>query len=145
MVAAAALPALPASPVGVAHALQDFQKLAEAMIAIQAAGSPAKAAGNVAILAGVTDATCLFKTCGLLCLLDMLERMLTICGLQQLGQEEDRLPEWITTLAMTNLVSKDGRRTVIKKVPLADPKYHDEQPIPITPQLIRMIMTITPL
>ena len=124
--------ALPASPAGLQAPAQDFQKLAEAMIAIQVAGSPAKGAGNVAIVAD-TDAT-LFKTYGL-CPLD-LERMLTMCGLQS-GQE-DRLPAWITTVATTNL-SKEGRRAAVRKALLSDLKY-DEHPIPITPQLIKMIM-----
>ena len=103
---AAALPASPAGATQQAPPPQDFQKIAEALIAIQAAGSPAKAAGNVAIVAD-TDAN-LFKTYGL-CPLDM-ERMLTMCGLQS-GQE-DRLPDWITTVVTTNL-SKDGRRTAV--------------------------------
>ena len=129
---AAALPASPAGATQQAPPPQDFQKIAEALIAIQAAGSPAKAAGNVAIVAD-TDAN-LFKTYGL-CPMDM-ERMLTMCGLQS-GQE-DRLPDWITTVATANL-SKDGRRNAVRKTLLAELKY-DEQPIPITPQLIKMIM-----
>lgn len=62
-----------------------------------------QAAGNVAMIIADTDAKNLFKTYGL-CRLDT-ERMLTMCGLQS-GQE-DRSPEWITTVAMTNLF-KDG-------------------------------------
>ena len=130
---AASLPAAPMGTTQQASRPQDFQKIAEALIAIQAAGSPAKAAGNVAIVAD-TDATFLFKTYGL-CPMDM-ERILTMCGLQS-GQE-DRLPEWITTVATANL-SKDGKRNVVRKVLNAELKY-DEQQIPITPQLIKMIM-----
>ena len=85
---AAALPASTAGATQQAPPPQDFQKIAEALIAIQAAGSPAKAAGNVAIVAD-TDAN-LCKTYGLCCPLDI-ERMLTMCGLQS-GQE-DRLPD----------------------------------------------------
>ena len=117
---------------GAAPAPQDFQKIAEAMIALQAAGSPQRTNGNVAVVAD-TDAT-LYKTYGL-CPLDM-DRMLAMCGLKS-GQE-DRLPKWITTVAMANL-SKDGRRTAVRTTLLADPKY-DEHPIPITPQLLKMIM-----
>ena len=124
--------ALLASPAGLQAPAQDFQKLVEAMIAIQVAGSPAKGAGNVSIVAD-TDVT-LFKTYGL-CPLD-LERLLTMCGLQ-LGQE-DRLPAWIMTVATTNL-SKEGRHAAVRKTLLTDLKY-DEHPIPITPQLIKTIM-----
>ena len=54
--------ALPASPAGATQQAppQDFQKIAEALITIQVAGSPAKAAGNAAIVAD-TDANW-FKT-----------------------------------------------------------------------------------
>ena len=110
---------------------QDLQKLAETMLAIQAAGSPQKA-GNIPIVAD-TDAT-MFKTYGL-CPLDM-ERMLTMCGLA--AGQEDRLPEWIETVATSNL-SKEGKRTAIRKTLAKDLKY-DEHVIPVTPQLIKMII-----
>ena len=124
--------AMPASPGGAAQAPQDFQKIAEAMIALQAAGSSQRTTGSVAVMAD-TDAT-LYKTYGLYPL-DM-DRMLTMCSLKS-GQE-DRLPNWITTVAMANL-SKDGRRTAVQTTLLADPKY-DEHPILITPQLLKMRM-----
>jgi len=79
--------AMPASPRGAAQAPQDFQKIAEAMMATQAAGSPQRTTGSVAVVAD-TDAT-LYKTYSL-CPLDM-DRMLTMsCGLKS-GQE-DRFP-----------------------------------------------------
>ena len=59
-----------------------------------------------------------------------------MCGLK--AGQEDRLPQWITNAAMSNL-SKDGKRTAVRAALLADPKY-DEHPIPITPQLLKMIL-----
>lgn len=76
------------------------------MIALQAAGSQQRTTGSVAVVADA-DAT-LYKTYGL-CPLDM-DRMLTMCALKS-GQE-NRLPDWITTVAMAN-ISKDGRRTAV--------------------------------
>ena len=74
--------ALPASPAQGQQGPQDFQKLAEAMLAIQAAASPTKA-GTIPIVAD-TDAT-LFRKYGMV---DIdLERMLTMCGLKS-GQED---------------------------------------------------------
>ena len=58
---AATLPVLSAGATQqAAAAAQNFQKLAEAMITIQAAGSLAKTVGNVATIVADTDAT-LFK------------------------------------------------------------------------------------
>ena len=100
------------------------------MLAIQAAASPTKA-GTIPIVAD-TDAT-LFRKYGMV---DIdLERMLTMCGLKS-GQE-DRFPDWIETVATTGL-SKEGKKTTIRKALLTDPRY-DEHPIPITPVLLKMI------
>jgi len=92
---------------GTARFSKDLQKIAEAMIAMQAAGaSPSRATGTVSVVVDIDAA--LYKTYGL-CPMDM-DRMLTMCGLKS-GQE-DRLPEWITTVAMANL-SKGRRRTAV--------------------------------
>lgn len=100
------------------------------MLAIQAAASPTKA-GTIPIVAD-TDAT-LFKKYGMV---DIdLERMLTMCRLKS-GQE-DRFPDWIETVATTGL-SKEGKKTTIRKTLLTDPRY-DKHPIPITLVLLKMI------
>jgi len=114
------------------QAPQDFQKITEAMIALRAVGNQQRTTGTAAIVAD-TD-TAMYKKYGL-CSMDM-DRMLIMCGLK--AGQEDRLPQWIKTVAMTNL-SKDGKRTAVRAALLADPKY-DEHPIPITPQLLKMIM-----
>jgi len=98
--------AMPASPGGAMQAPQDFQKIAEAMVALQAVGNQQQTTGSAAIVAD-TD-TAMFKKYGL-CSLDM-DRMLIMCGLK--AGQEDRLPQWITKVAMTNL-SKDGKRTAV--------------------------------
>ena len=93
------------------------------MLAIQAAASPTKA-GTIPIVAD-TDAT-LFKKYGMV---DIdLECMLTMCGLKS-GQE-DIFPDWIETVATTRL-SKEGKKTTIRKTLLKDPRYN-EHPVPIT-------------
>ena len=131
-VAGTAAAALPASPAQGQQGAQDFQKLAEAMLAIQTSASPAKA-GAIPIVAD-TDAT-LLKKYGMMDI--NLDRMLKqMCGLKS-GQE-DQFPDWIETTATTGL-SKEGKKTTIRKTLLKDPRY-DEHPIPITPPvLLKMI------
>ena len=124
--------ALPASPGRAQAPQQDFQKLAEAMIALQAAGNQKHITGGAAIVVDTDKA--MFTKYGL-CSLDM-DRMLTMCGLKT-GQE-DQLPEWIKTVALKDL-SKDGKRAAVRAALVADPKY-EENPIPITPQLLKMIV-----
>jgi hypothetical protein len=124
--------ALPASPVRAAAPQHDFQKIAEAMMALQAVGKQRSTAGGAAIVVDTDKA--MFTKYGL-CSLDM-DRMLTMCGLKT-GQE-DQLPDWIKTVALKDL-SKDGKRAAVRAALVADPKY-EENPIPITPQLLKMIV-----
>ena len=124
--------ALPASPGRASAPQQDFQKLAEAMIALQAAGNQKHTTGGAALVVDTDKA--MFAKYGL-CSLDM-DRMLTMCGLKT-GQE-DQLPTWIKTVALKDL-SKDGKRAAVRAALVADPKY-EENPIPITPQLLKMIV-----
>ena len=85
----------------------------------------------IPIVAG-TDVT-LFKKYGMVDI--NLERMLTMFGLKS-GQE-DRYLDLIETIATTGL-SKEGKKTTIRKTLLTDPRY-DKHPIPITPVLLKMI------
>ena len=124
--------ALPTSPVRAAAPPQDFQKIAEAMMALQAVGNQRSTTGGPALV--VDTEKQMFVKYGL-CSLDM-TRMLTMCGLKT-GQE-DQLPAWITTVAMKDL-STDGKRAAVRAALVADPKY-DENPIPVTPQLLKIIV-----
>jgi hypothetical protein len=77
--------AMPASSGGATQALQYFQKIAEAMIAL---GNQQRTMGTMAVVVD-TYAT-MYKTYGM-CPINM-DRMITMCGLKS-GQE-DRLPTW---------------------------------------------------
>ena len=75
--------ALPASPVRAAAPQQDFQKIAEAMIALQAVGNQSSTTGGPALV--VDTEKQMFAKFGLRSL-DM-DIMLTMCGIKT-GQED---------------------------------------------------------